>query len=122
MIEAEGNLWEIFKDNKTLRVIPTNGWYKTNGELVMGRGVALQAKQRWKWLPKILGEKVKDEGNIVHIVEDFSVASFPVKHSIVNENASLSLIERSAIRLYDLTINGPWDYVVLPMVGCGNGH
>lgn len=121
MVESKGDFWEIYKELKTLRVIPTNGYFKTNGELVMGAGLALSAKRKHPYLPKILGEKIKESGNIVYIIEDLSVASFPTKH-VFWEDADLQLIERSANRLHELTLRSNWDIVVLPMVGCGKGN
>ena len=120
MVEINGDLWEVFKEYKTLRVIPTNGYFKSNGELIMGAGVALQAKKKFVYLPRILGEEVKKNGNIVHIVDDYQIASFPTKDVYWN-NSSIELIERSTIRLYELTKRENWDYVVLPHVGCGLG-
>lgn len=124
MIEDIGDLWGYkSKENlNILRVITTNGFVKQNGELVMGRGVALQAKKKYPHLPRILGEKVREGGNHVYIIDDYCIVSFPVKPDIWWANADIKLIQRSAIELRYLTKNGKWDYIVMPRPGTGNGH
>ena len=42
--------------------ITTNSILNKNGELVMGAGVALEAKQRFPELPKVYGSKIKKMG------------------------------------------------------------
>lgn len=42
--------------------ITTNSILNKNGELVMGAGVALEAKQRFPELPKVYGSKIKKDG------------------------------------------------------------
>ncbi len=51
MIEQQINLWDADADN-VLLCITTNGYVKNNGECVMGRGCALEAKTRWPDLPE----------------------------------------------------------------------
>ena len=123
MIVTKGDLWTFQPPNgdKHLRVITTNGFVKTNGELVMGRGVAQQAKRKYPHLPKIFGELVNRHGNHVHILDEYQLASFPVKPNTWWENADINLIKQSALELRELTINSRWDYVIMPLVGCGNG-
>ena len=52
MKEVKGDIW---KSDCDIIAITTNGVVKKNGELVMGRGIASQAKQRYPDIPKILG-------------------------------------------------------------------
>ena len=40
-----GNMWDSW-DDADLFLITTNAVIKVNGELVMGRGIALEARQR----------------------------------------------------------------------------
>jgi len=60
MIEVEGNIWEA---KCTFICITTNGYVKGNGELVMGRGVALQCVSRDNSIAKKFGESVQLYGN-----------------------------------------------------------
>lgn len=121
MKEVTGDLWTYPAD---VRVITTNGTVKRNGEAVMGRGCAAEAKQRWPKLPRELGRLIRSDGNHVHVLVTpeslpFRLASFPVKHSWY-EKADLDLIERSAEELLDIASN-LGNVFVLPRPGCGNG-
>lgn len=132
MIEVVGDLWTYPAD---VRVITTNGTVKKNGEAVMGRGCALEAKQRYPEVPALLGLLLKNAilGNHVHFIMTLpgderhieTLYSFPVKHNWF-EKAAISLIERSARELIfqmdDLRDRGHGrDVIVLPRPGCGNG-
>lgn len=57
MILKEGNMWDAL-DEAHLFLITANATVRKDGELVMGRGMALQAKQRFPLLPKDLGDWV----------------------------------------------------------------
>lgn len=116
----KGDLWCWYYEKKATVVISTNGFVKENGECVMGRGVALQAKQRFPWIAKTLGEDILKDGNHVFYLGK-NLISFPVKHDWW-EKADLKLVERSAGELEALVrcleIEPP---IVLPKVGCHNG-
>lgn len=109
-------------------VITTNGFIKTDGTAVMGRGVAQQAKMVWPNLPGILGRCILEDGNNVHWLgyyrlqnRDIGLLSFPVK-SVWWEKASFKLIERSVQQLKTFADDNPdWTFL-LPRPGCGNGH
>ena len=119
--EAVGDLW-TYQCNA--RCVNTNGIVKRDGSLVMGRGIALEAAQRYPDLPKMLGRCVRAQGNLVFSVwpegSDAAIVSFPTKYHW-SEGSKLDLIERSAHRLLALTNEMKWNVVVLPWPGCGNG-
>lgn len=149
MLEAYGNIWDLFKDYDAV-VITTNGFVKTNGEAVMGRGIALEAKEHFDNLPERLGLAIREEGNRVFIFPhyynrvstklssvyrgfDFQnmgrVITFPVK-PIMGANgkpgwsvkAEIGLIETSCKQLIELLDKTPWiSKVIMPRPGCGNG-
>ena len=127
MIEVKGNLWDY---PANARVITTNGTVKKNGECVMGRGCALEAKRRWTTIPRDLGQFIRSQGNHVFWLGEpdltWSLYSFPVKHQWF-ERADLKLIEQSAHELNNLTGDDGLDdeedtVIVLPRPGCGNGN
>lgn len=118
MKEAIGNLWEA--NTKFIRCVTTNGIVKRNGELVMGRGNALQATQRYPQLSRILGSYVETSGNMVYYLEQFNVASFPVKHNW-RDKADIELIKKSCHQLNAL-LNNLGRFAVLPRPGCSNGR
>ena len=127
MLEAKGNIWDMRGD---VLCITTNGTVKNNGEAVMGRGVALQAKQYKPDVAKYLGSSIRKWGNHVRVIDKLSpsgrwLVSFPVKHNWW-EIADIDLIERSAHELVAL-VDGQdladyWQEVLLPRPGCGNGQ
>ena len=124
MIEVKGDLWTY---PASVVVITTNGFVKKNGECVMGRGCALEAKRKNPAIPKMLGDLIRDHGNHVHIIFRGNplclspmIVSFPVKHAWF-EKADPALIERSAHELVALADEMKWITLVMPRPGCGNG-
>ena len=119
---AQGDLWSYPAD---WRIITTNGVVKKNGEAVMGRGVAWQAKKRWPKLPLVLGEFLNNHGNHVaelifkdeQTFEEIKLITFPTKHNWWEES-DLVLIEQSCVEVASLLYN---ETFVMPRPGCGNG-
>ena len=127
MIELLG---DMFHDNILKFVdaicITTNGIVNAKGKCVMGRGVALTAKEKWDGIDKRLGEFIKLNGNIVQILwyvpsQHTTVVAFPVKHHW-KEKADLKLIEKSCKELKALMDQEGWQKVILPRPGCNNGR
>lgn len=115
-----GDLWDYIDYPMTALCITTNGYIKNNGEAVMGRGCAFQAKSKYPLLPKLLGDMISREGNHVFELIPLKLYSFPVKHSW-EQKADIKLIERSAKEL-DIIAKRTLDYnFILPKPGCGNG-
>jgi len=71
MKELNRDLWDLYDQSKICG-ITTNGYVKKNGLAVMGRGCALQARKRFMGLPRVLGEKIQQNGNIVQKVHPYS--------------------------------------------------
>lgn len=120
MKEATGDLWTFPAD---WRVITTNGFVKRNGECVMGRGCAFEAKSRFKDLPAELGLRIKMQGNHASRFGEYNLITFPVKHNWF-EKADPDLIVRSARELENAMRikDGIKGTVVMPRPGCGNGQ
>lgn len=116
MLEVVGDLWTYPAD---VQVITTNGTIKKNGECVMGRGCAFEAKQKWPKLPKVLGDSLRKWGNKVQYFEEFNLFVFPVKHEWYQQ-ADPTLIVTSAIELQERALQS-WNTIVMPRPGCGNG-
>jgi len=117
MKESTGNLWDAKPE--FIKCITTNGIVKQNGELVMGRGVALQAMQRYPRLPYILGSYVKSSGNIVYYLKELNIISFPTKNNW-KDKSDIQLIVKSCVQL-NATLENINKYAVLPRPGCSNG-
>ena len=122
MKEVIGNLWDYHEKGHWV-AITTNGFVKRNGEAVMGRGVALEAKKRFPRLPEVLGLSIKFCGNTVRVLGtppflDYKLVAFPVKHRWW-ERADVALIEEGCKLLSISWPKGVKLYMVRP--GCGNG-
>lgn len=148
MKEAKGNMWDMSCD---AICITTNGFVKSNGECVMGRGCAKEAAEYFPEIPKILGGKIKKNGNTVQTIRHFegvAIVAFPVK-PIVNSckpysrnvvthmqdkykvgdvvpgwacKADAEIIVRSLKQLITLADKNGWKNILIPRVGCGYGE
>lgn len=127
MKEIQGNLWDYHTttgDTSYYRqspiVITTNGEVKKDGGAVMGRGVALQARRKFKTLQWELGTRLKEIGNNVHYFPEYNLFTFPVKHHW-REPASLDLIEKSSQELQTILKDTQNIIIYSVRPGCGNG-
>lgn len=120
MKEIIGNLWNYHTGRSTV-VITTNGYIRSDGALVMGRGVAKEALDRFPGINKRLGALVRGLGNHVHHLSDIGIISFPVKHKFF-EDADIHLIQVSSIELRELLLMNGLTEVYMPRPGCGNGR
>lgn len=124
MKEVVGDLWTFEVSDhpvSTWRGIPTNGVVR-NDKLVMGAGVAKDAKDRYPSLPKKFGKHVKKYGNspCFLIVDHDGLFSFPTKEHY-QQNADGKLIMKSAVTLAEVAINNPYDKFIIPRPGVGLG-
>ena len=120
MKEVKGDIWDYY-DRGNWIVITTNGTVKKNGECVMGRGVALQAKQRFPELPLKLGQAIKVSGNVPRGFLSLKLLTLPTKHNWW-EKSDLVLIEEGCKKLMiDYKVDSlKVVYMVRP--GCSNGR
>lgn len=148
MHEIVGELFDSVKAEAIC--ITTNGFVNSQGANTMGRGNALQAKQRWPGIQLILGQLIRESGNQTHSLTytesklppvirlshricrewphnmtpsfevPYYVVAFPTKHHW-SEDSDPKLIEKSARELVDLANRAGWDSIVLPRPGCGLG-
>ena len=145
MIEKKGDIWKITGDNDII-VITTNGFVKANGECVMGRGIALAAKKRFGYIPKLLGDYIRKYGNRPFRLGN-GIVSFPVKpaSSVLTASshvvshmkdkfnlgdtvpgwaciADINIIVDSAHKLVAMADKFDWHRVFMPRPGCGAGQ
>jgi hypothetical protein len=122
MQEMTGNLWDFYSlGEQHVACITTNGFVKRNGECVMGRGCAREARDRFPGLAKLLGDTIKRLGNKVYVFGTLRIISFPTKH-VWWEKSDLPLIEKSAQELANFARATPNNIFYLPRPGCGNGR
>lgn len=128
MILESGNMWKIFP-HSDLFCITTNSHLTLNGELVMGRGIAFEAKQKLPQLPRQFGTMIRQSYGhlgrygllILKRRPRPSVAAFQVKRHF-SDAADLSLIEFSVQLLADLALKYPSARFDLNFPGIGNGR
>jgi hypothetical protein len=128
MPEVQSDLWSFWDLGYSV-CITTNGTVRMNGSAVMGRGCAWQAARRFPELPAVLGSKLLNYGNHVHVLMEFQphnagplrrLFSFPVKHDWFDRFADLNLIRRSYQELS--VFRAADEKIALPRPGCGVGN
>jgi hypothetical protein len=124
MLEEFGDFWEIQGD---ARCITTNGTLRENGNAIMGKGIALQAKQRYHRIEFTLGRLIKKYGNHVFYL-GYGLISFPTKYHWRDKKSDIELIKRSAMELVslfkgDIPIKNKSNRrILLTRPGCGSGN
>lgn len=118
-----GNMWSAY-DAADLFCITTNSFVNRAGALVMGRGIAAQARDRFPGLDKRLGREILSRCGLLgayYMIFDpaTKIAAFQVKYHFA-ETADLELIYRS---IGKLLANSPRFHAIhLNFPGIGNGH
>jgi hypothetical protein len=118
-----GNMWTAWNE-ADLFLITTNSTIKKNGALVMGAGIAKQARDRFSGLDLALGRKIPHMQKYGLLVsEDYprkKLGAFQVKY-FYGDSARLDLIMYSAVKLEQWIKNNPNARVHLNFPGIGNG-
>lgn len=124
-IQNTGSLFYLSQNEHEAVVVTTNGVIRKNGDAVLGKGQALEAKKLVPDLEHQLGEYLRRYGNRafymgVHRVGDrlTSLVTFPTKHHY-RDNSDLDLIMRSAVQLKEIAAKFQLSKIYLPPVGCG---
>ena len=124
---CRGDMWSAY-DDAALFLITTNSTLKKNGALVMGRGIARQAQERFPRLDLALGREIarrcSSQGEYGLLVSPrwpaAKLGAFQVKTHYARP-ASPSLIRQSAIALLAWCEEHPGAAVHLNYPGIGNG-
>jgi hypothetical protein len=104
----------------------TNRIIKSNGELVMGAGIAKLFKEKYPSLPREWGQRIKTGDHMQGVMltrkdkDDLYLVAFPTKHDW-KKPSRMEIIEFSAkaLRWQARLLN--WKKVLLPRPGCSNG-
>lgn len=109
-------------------VITTNGITRRNGYAVMGRGVALSAKNNFPYIDRDLGRLLRKSGNQAYNLgvrnwkgTDMTILTMPTKNHW-RDPSDLELIKKSAKELVSLADSLNLTTIYLPRPGCQNGH
>jgi len=148
MKEIQGNLFDHIGKADAI-CITTNGFVKSNGECVMGKGCAQEATKRWPGIALLLGDSIKADGNaVIPLISENEtvILSFPVKsirETFDGTNAvrhmtskfkvgdsmpgwackaKIDIIESSASCLARIATAHKWTNIILPRPGCGAGE
>lgn len=126
---ATGDLWDYHRQGYWVVVTTNIGW-KSNGENVMGRGVAAQAAKRFPDLPAWYGELCRKHMERVGIClyNPGRLILFPTKpldkvnpHLSWRGGSCLRLIETSLIELVKVAADEHLKQIAMSWPGCGNG-
>ena len=123
-----GDMWTVYPA-ADLFLVTTNATITTRGALVMGQGIARQAKERFPGLDIALGRQIQALcGNLCVyglLVSprwpEAKLGAFQVKRHY-SQPASLELIRRSTAALCTWCANHPDACVHLNFPGIGYGH
>ena len=134
MKEIVGDYWDYWRSTNCTAslVCTTNTIVKSNGDLVMGAGIAKEFKEKFPWLPSEWGNKQRVLGEqtpylmITYHGKDFDtkmgeyLIAFPTK--IHWKDPSIpALIASSAHQLMVACKALDIRYVLMTRPGCGNG-
>jgi len=129
MNEIRGDFWEVCHSYDALCCTTNLVVKSSNGNLVMGAGIAKQFAQRFPCLPRIWGRRTEEmlERKDVWVTpivtpidsDQFAVA-IPTKIHWRNKS-DISLIKRSIYHLAVIAKALGWKKVLLTRPGCGNG-
>ena len=121
MILEKGNMWSVF-GNTDLFLITTNPIIRKDGAVVMGRGIAKQAKDKFPRLPYDFAATLRNQPDMnvdeIGKYDGQYIGYFMVK-SHWREPARLSIIAESCTQLSQSS--NLWTRVDLNFPGIGNG-
>lgn len=117
---------DLFNQECDAICITTNGVIKKDGSLVMGKGCALEAKEKYPILSSLLPVYIALNGNIPILVDKkalkspYHIISFPTKNHW-KDKSDLNLILKSCDHLMKIIDFSNLEKVILPRPGCGCG-
>lgn len=129
MIEHTGDMWSAYPQ-ADLFLFTGNGSVTKAGKLVMGRGMALEIRDRFPGLDKAIGNvlrlqpdlwSVEHQTFVYHLEVGKKIGVFQVKYHWYDD-ADLKLIEESALALALWAADHPDKAIHLNYPGIGNGH
>lgn len=113
------DLWE-FHTRGEWCAISTNGVCRTTGDAVMGAGLAKQAAERFPDLPRWLGERLRQYGNVPQAFPSIRLVTLPTKDHWRN-NSNIHLIRNSIHAARQILNDHDIPCLYCPPLGCGLG-
>lgn len=121
-VYKQGDMWSVF-DEVDYFIVTTNSFVKQNGELVMGRGIAKQVRDKFPGIAAELGQAVKDHSeHLGHygLVATGKIGAFQVKFHF-KDRASLELIAENLYRFAKYAREHSDISFAMNFPGIGNG-
>ena len=115
MKEITGDIWSYL--GKAWIVIPTNTQTKKDGTAVMGKGLALQAAQRFPDLPHRYGRYLSMASEAL-VLENEKLILLPTKDNW-RSPSTLELIKKG-VEIINRWAKHPRVSIITPRLGCGN--
>ena len=117
------NIWDEWdRTQELVMVISTNSYVRKDGELVMGRGIAKEAKNRFPVLPGAAGRYIIETcghmGEYNFILSNIRIGMLQVKYHF-KDKADLHLIERGLIAMEERLAKVPRIIMNFPGIGYG---
>lgn len=129
-----GNIWDMLSQDKTVIFVTTNAMLDSKDELVMGGGIALQAKKHFPLLPYLFGKYLKESGKVM---DEYGLLIHPSTFTATREiskvcafqtkinpwhDSTLDIIDTSVSMLMSManTHNDFTFHLPFPGVGLGN--
>ena len=121
---VQDNIWNWVGRCDAL-CITTNGIVKSNGELVMGAGIAKQARDWIPGLARAAGQAVRKNGLRTELMGSFckegtKIVLLPTKNHW-RDPSPLELVLKSMSQLEQLVDERNWRTVAFTPPGCGHG-
>lgn len=124
MIEIQANMWAMIPEYDPDAVcVTTCQVTNSRGHLVMGAGIAKQAKERHPELPRFWGKAISEEEDDIIVTSGLASYALVAFHTKMHwrDPSILSLIRKSATSLRNVADQNRWQCVFLPRPGCSNG-
>lgn len=119
-----GDMWSAW-ERADLFCITTNSFIRSDGTLTMGRGIALQAKQRFPGIERALATHIQHLGAYGLLISErwpaAKLAAFQTKRHFA-DNSELKLIQLATDRLLIWALTHHDAEIHLPFPGIGNGR
>jgi hypothetical protein len=116
------NIWAYAGLENTRICIPINCTVKRNGENVMGKGMALEAKRRYPGIAVAIGRMLNLIGRTPGTIPPLPfLMTFPTKYNWWDKTANFDLIRMGFRTINTFARQLPNMQFYLPRVGCGKG-
>ena len=118
----KANIWNHVNEFDYV-CITTNSYIKSNGELCMGAGIALEANQRIKGLAKELGYKIRNTCGHLGIYNCINVGKWIAFQTKIHYkyNTPIDVLKYSIQKLYTACMENPNKTFALPFPAINHG-